>query len=135
VGLPGRGLGSARFWLHLGVLLVFLSLWTWKLLEPHPVPDAVVEQLGDLKLLAAKSLHACAYAFLAVLAVSLPVPSYWRWYLAGLLAFHGVATEIGQTFVPGRTGSVRDVLIDWTGVGAGLLVWRKIRHRIQGGAP
>jgi VanZ family protein len=106
------------------VFLVFLGLWTWKLLEPNPVPEAVSEHLkGDLRFFAAKGLHAAAYAFLAVLAVTLPLKRHWRWFFVGLLALHGVATEIGQTFVPGRTGSVRDVLIDWAGVGAGVLFW------------
>jgi VanZ family protein len=111
-------------------LLVFLGLWTWKLLEPNPVPEALSEHLkGDVRFAAAKSLHACGYGFLTLLAVTLPVPNYWRWFFAGLLALHGVATEIGQTYVPGRTGSVRDVLIDWVGVGLALLVWRVVVWR------
>ena len=111
--------------LHVLVLLVFLGLWTWKLLEPNPVPEVVSARLtGDWRFLAAKSLHAGAYAFLAVLGVSLRVPGYWRWFFVGLLALHGVATEIGQTFVPGRSGRVWDVVIDWGGVALGVLVWR-----------
>jgi VanZ family protein len=138
VALPGSpltsgrgagGVGSPRFLLQLLVLLVFLGLWTWKLLEPNPVPEAISEKLqGDMRKAAAKSLHAGGYAFLTLLAVTLPLPNYWRWFLAGLLALHGVATEIGQTYVPGRTGSVRDVLIDWGGIGLGVLVWRLV-HR------
>ena len=112
--------------------LIFLALWTWKLLEPNPVPEALSAKLqGDLRLVAAKSLHACAYAFLALLAVTLPVPTYWRWCLVGVLALHGVATEIGQTFVPGRSGRVTDVLIDWGGIVLGVLVWRLTRKRGQ----
>ncbi|MBP3959161.1 VanZ family protein [Gemmata sp. G18] len=102
---------------------LFLGLWTWKLLEPIPVPEALVGRLGDWKFYAAKLLHAGAYAFLTVLAVTLPLPRYWRWYFVGLLALHGGATEIGQTFVPSRTGSVRDVAIDWVGISLGLLTW------------
>jgi VanZ family protein len=108
---------------------VFFGLWTWKLLEPNPVPEAVSEHLtGDSRFFAAKALHAGAYAFLTVLAVTLPVRGYWRWFFVGLLLLHGIGTEIGQTFVPGRTGSVRDVLIDWVGVGAGLLLWRCLAY-------
>lgn len=107
---------------------LFLGLWTWKLLEPNPVPEELSARLtGDWRFYAAKSLHAGAYAFLTVLAVALPVPRYWRWYFLGLLALHGAATEIGQTFVPNRTGSVRDVLIDWAGVLLGLLAWWLLR--------
>jgi VanZ family protein len=115
------------------VFLVFLGLWTWKLLEPNPVPEVVSEHLkGDSRFFAAKALHAGAYAFLTVLAVALPLKRYWRWFFVGLLALHGVATEIGQTFVPGRTGSVRDVLIDWAGVGAGVLFWFLARKLTRG---
>jgi VanZ family protein len=124
-GKVAGGLGSPRFLLHLLVLLVFLGLWTWKLLEPNPVPEAISEKLkGWERFAAAKTLHVSGYCFLTLLTVTLPLPNYWRWFLAGLLALHGVATEIGQTFVPGRTGSVRDVLIDWGGVCAAVLIWR-----------
>ncbi len=110
---------------HLLVLLALLGLWTWKLLEPIPVPKHLTAHWSDdLLFVAAKGLHAGSYAVLALLAVTLPVPNHWRWFFAGLLALHGVATEIGQTFVPGRGGSVRDVLIDWLGIALGVLVWR-----------
>ena len=120
----GRGAGSSLRRLHVLALRVFLGLWTWKLLDPNPVPEAVSAWLpGEWRFGAAKSLHVGAYAFLTVLAVSLPVSGYWRWFLVVLLALHGVATEIGQTFVPGRGGSARDVLIDWAGIGLGVAFW------------
>jgi hypothetical protein len=116
---------------HLLVLLVFLGLWTWKLVEPNPVPEELARRLGgDAQFAAAKLLHAGGYAFLTLLAVTLPVPHYWRWFLAGLLALHGAATEIAQTFVPNRYGSVRDVLIDWGGVLLGVLLWRALARRV-----
>lgn len=119
----GRGGGLRRA--HLPVLLLLLCLWTWKLLEPQPVPEALSAKLkGETRLVAAKSLHACGYFTLTLLAVTLPVPNRWRWFFAALLALHGVATEIGQTYVPGRVGSVRDVLIDWAGAALGVVVWR-----------
>ena len=106
-------------------LLALLGLWTWKLLEPVPLPPSITAELSDtLRFLAAKCLHASAYAILTLLTVTLPLSNRWRWLLAGLLALHGVATEIGQTFVPGRGGSVRDVLIDWAGIAVGVAVWR-----------
>ena len=119
-----RGVGFLRF----VAFAVFLGLWTWKLLEPNPVPESLFAELSaflpsDWRVWAAKSLHASAYAFLTVLVFTLPVPRSWRWFFVGLLALHGVATEIGQTFVPGRHGCVRDVLIDWGGIGLGLLTW------------
>ncbi|MBY0461462.1 MAG: VanZ family protein [Gemmataceae bacterium] len=101
---------------------VFLGLWTWKLLEPYPVPESLAGRLGvDWKFYLSKTLHCGAYAFLTVLAMTLPLRRYWRWYFVGLLLLHGVGTEIGQLYVPNRYGSVRDVVIDWVGVGLGLL--------------
>lgn len=130
VPLPPEGLGSGRGdAFRFLVFAAFLGLWTWKLLEPSPVPEALSAELGgDLKFVLAKSLHACAYAFLAVLVHALPVPRYWHWFLVGLLALHGAATEVGQTFVEGRSGSVRDVVIDWAGVAGGVLLCRLARR-------
>ena len=125
------------------VFFTFLGLWTWKLLEPYPVPESIRNEISDdVKFWLGKSLHAGAYAFLTVLAAFLPDglgrhgpqagprrpfgrSSFWA-VVAGL-AVHGVGTEIGQLFVPNRTGSVRDVLIDWSGIGLGLLVLWAIR--------
>lgn len=116
--------------LRFAVFLLFLGLWTWKLLEPHPVPEELRDGLerAGLSFLAAKTLHAAGYAFLTILAFTLPVPRRWNHFLVFLLVLHGAATEIGQTFVPNRTGRVRDVLIDWLGIGLGLLAiyaWRR----------
>lgn len=126
---PGRAGGGRKVPLRFLVLAVFLGLWTWKLLEPSPVPEAVSSNLsaflaGDRKFYLAKSLHASAYAFLTVLIMTLPAPLHWRRYGVGLLALHGAATEIGQTFVPNRTGRVEDVLIDWSGIVAALVLCR-----------
>lgn len=113
--VAGRGL----------LFLLILALWTWKLLEPIPVPAHITQELSDLvRLLLAKGLHLSVYAILTLLALSLPLPASGRWLLIGLLALHGVATEMGQTFVPGRTGSIGDVLIDWLGIGVGLWLYR-----------
>ena len=115
--------------LRFAAFVVLLGLWTWKLLESQPVPEELREGLerAGLSFLAAKSLHGAGYAFLTILAFMLPVPRRWKWFLVFLLALHGVATEIGQTFVPNRTGRILDVLIDWLGIGLGLaiiLLWK-----------
>jgi VanZ family protein len=108
--------------LPFAVFLIFLGLWTWKLLEPRPVPEEIEEQIPvDLKFVLAKSLHAGAYAFLTILAAFLPVRRPYFWVAVATLALHGVGTEIGQTFVPNREGCVRDVIIDWAGISMGLL--------------
>lgn len=119
--------------LHLFAFLALLALWTWKLLAPQPVPASVTGGLSaELKLVLAKTLHAGVYAILAILGVTL---SYrWKWWLVGFLMLHGMGTEIGQSFVPNRSGKATDVLIDWAGiVGGALVVWwcnvRRLRRR------
>lgn len=101
--------------------VVFLGLWTWKLLEPHPLPESVEKGISlEMSFWLAKSLHAGAYAFLTVLAACIPARRSIFFALVALLVLHGVGTEIGQTYVPNRHGCVRDVLIDWTGISVGL---------------
>lgn len=118
-------------WLWVGFLLL-LGLWTWKLLEPSPVPERVAEEIPtDAKFLLAKAAHFGVYAALTVLAAFLPVRKPYFWMVIATLALHGLGTEIGQRFVANRHGSARDVLIDWAGIGAGLVVlfWLWPRHR------
>jgi len=107
---------------------VGLALWTWKLLDPHPVPDGVRSALGYwawLPFLAAKGLHLAGYAFLTV-AGQLAVPRRYRRVVAAFMVAHGVATEVGQTYVPNRDGNKRDVAIDAAGVLAGTLLLRRV---------
>ncbi len=107
------------------LFLLILALWTWKLLEPIPVPARITQELSDVaRFLLAKGLHLAVYAILMLLAMSLPLPAFGRCFLVGLLALHGVATEMGQTFIPGRTGSIVDVFIDWLGMGVGAWLYR-----------
>ncbi|MBX9624914.1 MAG: VanZ family protein [Gemmataceae bacterium] len=113
------------------VFLGLLGLWTWKLLQPQPVPEELKEGLAAFQLdfLAAKSLHAGGYALLTVLAGTLVPGRWWRVGAVAFMALHGVGTEIGQLYVPNRTGTVRDVLIDWAGVAAGAVVLRWFDRR------
>jgi VanZ family protein len=129
--LPGKGAGGLGLLPHLLIFLIFLALWTWKLLEPVPVPPRVTGGLSaEVKFALAKILHVAGYAFLTVLAVTLPVSRLGRWFLVLLLVAHGAATEFGQTFIPNRTGKFSDALLDWTGVAVGVLLlhwWRRQR--------
>jgi VanZ family protein len=137
--VPAGGAAPPRrlpVWLHALALLALLGVWTWKLLEPAPVPEDLARRLQpESKFVLAKCLHCGGYATLTLLAVTLPVSRRWRWAFVALLALHGVGTEIGQTFVPNRTGTRRDVLIDWGGIALGVLAlwaWSKWASR---GAP
>ena len=122
---PFASMLSPRVFVHLLAFAAFLALLTWKLLEPRPVPEALTESLsGNWLFILAKCFHAGAYAFMAVLAATAPVARPWRAALVVLMFLHGIGTEIGQTYVPNRTGKVTDVLIDWAGITAGLVALR-----------
>jgi hypothetical protein len=120
---------TARSHPLLGHLLFWpvLAVWTWKLIEPNPVPEAVGVWLDDPgKFLISKSLHFSGYAYLA-LTLGIWVPPRRRPLLLAfaLMLFHGLATEVIQTMVPNRTGLPRDVMIDWAGILLGTLGgWR-----------
>ena len=80
--------------LPFAIFFLFLGLWTWKLLEPSPVPERVAAGIpSDLMFWFAKALHAGAYAFLTVLAALLPVRRSQFWTVVALLALHGAVTE------------------------------------------
>ena len=115
--------------LALAALAVLVPLWTWGLLHPRPVPEEVRDALsfwGDAFFVAAKLTHAGVYGLTALLTVLAAWPNRRAVLLGvGAVMLHGVATEIGQTYVPNRHGCVQDVLIDWAGVGAALFVCRQ----------
>lgn len=109
--------------LRFALFVFFLGLWTWSLLKDDPVPSVISEAIpGEWKFWMAKGLHVSAYLFLTLLAAWLPVPRWIYLGIVGVLLFHGVGTEVGQTFTDSRGGSIRDVMLDWIGVGLGNLI-------------
>lgn len=113
------------------VWFAFLLLWSAALLFPDPFDPFQRYVLGgqelseDTSFLMAKSLHITAYAFAAILTGWLRAPGIWRWVLLAFWSFHAAATEVGQLFVPGRHGSLRDVGLDHLGLLIGLAIsWR-----------
>jgi VanZ family protein len=128
---PGRS--TLRTAIPFVVFLFFLGLWTYELLAENPVPPSISRAIPDpWKFWLAKGLHVAGYAFLTVLAAILPIPRIYFWLVIAFLVLHGIATEVGQTHVAGRHGSIRDVALDWVGVGIGLaILWPlgKLRGR------
>ena len=119
---------------RLGHLLFWpaLAVWTWKLVEPNPVPEALGNILdAPMKFLIAKSLHFSGYAYLGF-TLGIWVPPRRRPLVLAftLMLFHGLASEVIQTMVPNRSGRAIDVMIDWGGILTGVLVgwrfWRKL---------
>ena len=119
-------LGTRNSVLPFAVFALFLGLWTWKLLEPSPVPESVTAGWSlSLKFVAAKLLHVCGYGFLTLLAAWLPVRRPYFWGVVGALMLHGCLTEYLQHALEvGRTGKVSDVLIDWLGIALALAFLR-----------
>jgi VanZ family protein len=97
---------------------VLLGVWTYLLLLPS------TKEIGDLmnipltrRFLAAKALHFGVYLLLAYLAAYLPR----RTACWAILAVHAVLSEVGQYYLPGRSGTVLDVIINLSGMLTGLL--------------
>jgi VanZ family protein len=79
-----------------------------------------------------KTLHVCAYVFLTLLGGSMALARRQRWWLLGVLSFHGFATEYLQLFV-NRGASWRDVGLDHLGIAIGIAIgwtwWRGLFPR------
>lgn len=92
---------------------------------------------GIIHHLIRKSAHFTEYAILSALwfrAVRVGLPAVWqaRWALLGLAVSLSVAIldEFHQSFVPSRTSSGYDVLLDFCGaLFAQLLIWYALRRR------
>ncbi len=87
-----------------------------------------------------KTMHAVAYGILTWLYLR-AFRGHWRDDARVRLAsvvlalVYAVSDEYHQTFVPGRSGSWVDVVIDGVGIaGATLWDWRR-RHRLGSGTP
>ena len=110
------------------IFYVLLPLWTWKLLDPFPLPVELEEWFYGwkiIKVVLAKLLHVTMYAALTYLAGHLlPLRRPVFTFALSLLMLHGVVTEILQTFVPNRSGLATDVLIDWLGILIGMAIGR-----------
>jgi VanZ family protein len=105
-------------------------------------PDISPENIDLVHTLVRKGGHLTEYAVLALLTlravnISLRTVQTGGWYKAtgiALLVAAAYATtdEFHQSFVPGRTASVYDVMIDTSGAFVALTVaavWRKLRGR------
>jgi VanZ family protein len=91
------------------------------------VPD-LGTGLGGWDLVLRKIAHAGEYAVLGALllrATSAPLPAI------ALGVLYAVSDEVHQTFVPGRQGSARDVLIDAVGVVAGVALCQRWLPRVR----
>jgi len=92
---------------------------------------------GLVHFLVRKSAHFTEYAILSALwfrAIRVHLSNLWRvrWALVGLVASLSVAIldEVHQSFVPSRTSSAHDVLLDFCGAFfAQLVIWYTLRRK------
>ena len=90
-------------------------------------PKGALPSYGVWDLLVKKGAHIAAYAVLALLARGAGLSLVPAAILAGLYA---ISDEFHQTFIPGRNGTVADVLIDLVGVALGLLLYPQLMQRL-----
>jgi VanZ family protein len=107
------------------VWIAYVAVWTVALLTPNPVAIAHAVLPHEAVFTTAKTLHICAYAMGVVLSGWLQVTSRFRWALLVFISVHAMGTEFLQQYVPTRTGSVRDVILDHIGIILGLILsWK-----------
>jgi VanZ family protein len=82
--------------------------------------------LGGWDLVLRKLAHAAEYAVLGALLVRATAKAGLAMVLGTIYA---VSDEVHQAFVPGRMGSVLDVILDAVGVVCGVVLWQKTRAR------
>ena len=131
-----RRRATTRRWL---VWWLYVAVWTAGLLLPmssegRPRWFSLPPVVGFVL---AKLLHVSAYAVLAALLERLAGRTHWRWLLVAFLSLHGFATEFLQQWVPGRTGTLRDVGLDHLGIALGLAWtwWQARALKPSGPAP
>jgi len=85
-----------------------MSFFLWTGLPP------IIADIIDF--MVRKMTHAAMFAALAFIAFQALKPARWDYLLAwGFATLYGAADEWHQLYVMGRTGSIRDVLIDSAG--------------------
>lgn len=113
---------------HRGGLLLFvliLAAWTVALCAPVD-QSAAAEAIGPpgRRFYVSKLIHIVGYGSLTMLAAMIPNSLQGRRFLLLVLVLHAPLGEFLQGFFS-RTPAVRDVLLDYVGIGLAMLVWRR----------
>lgn len=98
-----------------------------KFILPHATPDKVAQLVEGLQFFVRKGAHFTIYAILGIFSF-LSVVTYEklslfiRFLISALVSMgYAVSDEYHQTFISGRSGELRDILIDSTGAVCGIL--------------
>jgi VanZ family protein len=73
-----------------------------------------------------KVLHAATYAVLAMLLRAGAGTAKGAWWWAVVAAVYGATDELHQSFVPGRSADLLDLLADTAGSCLGIALWLKL---------
>jgi VanZ family protein len=99
--------------------------WAALIFALSSIPD-LGTGLGGWDLVLRKLAHAAEYAVLGALLLRATAKAGLAMVLGTIYA---VSDEVHQAFVPGRMGSVLDVVLDAVGVVCGVALWQKARAR------
>jgi VanZ family protein len=90
------------------------------------MPASRIPYLGEIDFLVKKFGHAIGYALLALayyIALPTRLPRGYRAFLAWIMAIlFALSDEYHQSFIEGRTSSLRDVFIDTLGAAIALVI-------------
>ena len=111
---------------------LLLAGWTAALLSRDAPRVGAAWIPVEYRFWVAKGLHLSSYALLAFAACWLRSARAVAW---ALLLAHAALTEVGQRFVEGRTGTVRDALINAAGIALGITAGLALRRRSRPPAP
>lgn len=118
------------------VRIMTVLAWAGLIFAASSRPDLRVSDDDLVDLILRKLAHMVVFGVLAMLisrAISLDRPATWRTALAAwmLTLAYASSDEWHQTFVQGRSGAPRDIMIDMLGatIALGLLHAHEHRHR------
>ena len=90
------------------------------------LPNDQIPKTGSWDLLVKKGGHMAAYALLALLwKRALGDGPSTGWLSISIALIYAILDEYHQTFVPGRNGTLIDVLVDGVGALIGYWAWRR----------
>ncbi len=100
-------------------------------------PAKQVQFIADLQHVARKAAHALLYMVLGILCMTAFSFKHQRWYLAIIpaalvCAGYAATDEVHQLFVPGRSGELGDVAIDFCGSLAGIFLVVLVNSVVRG---
>src|SRR5690606_28377226 len=110
-----------KIWRPLCVLQFFVLLVIYTILGLSSNPGGMVPVFNDLL------MHLSGY-IVAGISISFARPSASFWQRALFLLLYSIAIEICQHFMPPRTFSLLDILANFSGIVAGLILFMLLCH-------